>query len=226
MKLDGIERRDGRLKRDLAWVLGCFLLAALSIVFVDVPLTHRLAEGGLNLPAVVGSILGGAKYYGQGFSALMVLAFMLSVAPERIEDAAFMVVALLATFVLVHFLKSATSRARPAVFLETGRMWWFFEGFFHSRYCSLPSAHTASAFAMSAALARPFRKAGWVLFLAAGLCGVSRIWDLQHYVSDVIVGAAVGAWIGYGVYRWRWSRWAAALLVKAARPRGHQGQAT
>ena len=190
--------------RRLAWVAGIGALTATAILFVDVPAVRWLAVG-RDLPAWLESVLDAAGYYGQGFWAIFVFLFMVSVSPANRRHAAHLAVSMAVVFVLTHFLKSVTSRARPEVFLETQRMWWFFDGVRHSRYCSLPSAHTASAFAMSAVLARAFRSGAVVLFAAAFLCGVSRLVDVQHYVSDVIAGAALGVWVGYGVGRWRWS---------------------
>lgn len=45
-----------------------------------------------------------------------------------------------------------------------------------------------------------------VLFGAAGVVGLSRIYDNQHWASDVIVGAAIGTLVGYKVSRYTHQR--------------------
>lgn len=67
---------------------------------------------------------------------------------------------------------------------------------------SFPSGHTTCAFSMCMALAlmlgRPW--AGVFFALFAGLLGSTRIYLSQHFLQDVILGAAIGtasAWCAY-----------------------------
>lgn len=66
-------------------------------------------------------------------------------------------------------------------------------GFFSGRG-SLPSGHTAMAFALATSLAddidRPWATVG--LYTAAGAVGWSRINDNRHWLSDVAAGAVIG----------------------------------
>jgi len=191
-------------------------VAALLILFVDVPVARLVAENEGACPRWIDSILDGARQYGQAFSAIFVFLAMLSLDPTRRRAALVLALAVIISALLVTLAKPLVGRARPYVFIENGRMWWFFKGFGRSDYWSLPSAHAASAFALSAALSRNYPRGAWVFFLAAGLCGLSRITDLQHYVSDIFLGAAIGTWIGYGAYRWQWAGRAAERLLGGA----------
>jgi membrane-associated phospholipid phosphatase len=61
---------------------------------------------------------------------------------------------------------------------------------------SFPSGHTTIAFGIAAAIDRE-TSARWVPFVAyplAGLVGWSRMRDRQHWLSDVVAGAALGTW--------------------------------
>lgn len=57
---------------------------------------------------------------------------------------------------------------------------------------SLPSGHTAIAFAVAAAVYAHHRAAGTVLFLLAVLIGASRVVAGVHWPTDIFGGALVG----------------------------------
>jgi len=65
---------------------------------------------------------------------------------------------------------------------------------------AMPSSHAATAFAAAVviALVHP-RLRWWVLGLAAPV-GVSRVYLGVHYPSDVLVGAALGAIVGWATW--------------------------
>jgi membrane-associated phospholipid phosphatase len=67
---------------------------------------------------------------------------------------------------------------------------------------SFASGHTAAAFALATTLDQNLREPWgyWqtpFLYAMATGCGVSRIYDEKHYLSDVIMGAGIGASVGY-----------------------------
>ena len=61
---------------------------------------------------------------------------------------------------------------------------------------SFPSGHSMNAFAVCTVLALQFPAAGPALALLAGSIAASRVVLGMHYVSDVIVGSAMGALLG------------------------------
>jgi membrane-associated phospholipid phosphatase len=78
---------------------------------------------------------------------------------------------------VVQAAKYATHRARP-------------DG---SNNHSLPSGHTATAFATAGVVQRHFGwKAGVPAYAFAGYVGASRMAANRHYLSDVLLGAGVG----------------------------------
>ena len=65
-------------------------------------------------------------------------------------------------------------------------------------YSAFPSAHTTLAFAYSAVMAQEYNnffwKFGW--YSLSALVGYARIYNDQHWLSDVLMGAALGYFIG------------------------------
>jgi membrane-associated phospholipid phosphatase len=91
---------------------------------------------------------------------------------------------------LQQILKTAVGRARPNS--DKGKD--TFDPFNSNRdYHSFPSGHTILAFTNAYAIAKQFKnpwlKAG--IYTAGLVPGVSRIWDGQHWLSDVALGVAI-----------------------------------
>lgn len=105
--------------------------------------------------------------------------------------------------IVVQVLKNISGRSRPFVFSDRDN--WsgpssiikrYSEGGF-SPYDSFPSGHTITAFSLATVLAERERPwVGYVAYSCAGLCGLSRVTENQHWLSDVVVGAALGVAIG------------------------------
>lgn len=131
-------------------------------------------------------------------------------------------------------LKIIVGRARPFVgdgpnSYRLGRGWK------DGRYKSFPSGHSVSAFAAAAAVSsetsRWMPETRWiigpVLYGGAALVGASRMYNNQHWASDVIIGAGIGTMAGLKVVRFHHShagnrvdRW---LLAGSLVPSGDGG---
>ncbi|HET7464490.1 MAG TPA: phosphatase PAP2 family protein [Longimicrobium sp.] len=107
-------------------------------------------------------------------------------------------------------IKIAAGRTRPSANPETPYAFHFMGGLLGDPYRSFPSGHTTSAFAAAAAATEevgqlwPDHK-GWVavvLYGAAGLAGISRVYNNAHWASDVAVGAMIGSFTGWKVVRY------------------------
>ena len=78
------------------------------------------------------------------------------------------------------------------------------KGFTSYDYRSLPSLHSASAFAVASALTTEMSErhvgARWIvaplLYGAATIPGLTRMYLDQHWASDVVMGAFTGAFLG------------------------------
>jgi len=70
---------------------------------------------------------------------------------------------------------------------------------FTTDYTSFPSGHTTTAFAVASVLAQGYKDKIWIgitSYSIATLVGLSRINDGKHWATDVLAGAALGAFIG------------------------------
>ena len=136
------------------------------------------------------------------------------------------------------FIKGLAGRARPYATSDTNpRDFGFARGFRHEAYRSFPSGHTVTAFAAAAAVtketSRWWPNSAWyvgpVVYGGATLAGLSRMYNNKHWASDVIVGAAIGAFSGWKVVQYhhshpnnRLDRW---LLAGSVRGNGRGGAA-
>ncbi len=84
---------------------------------------------------------------------------------------------------MIHAMKLAVRRDRP-----TGEC------------CAFPSGHAASAFATAAVLERHLGyRAAWPTLAIATYVGMSRLHDNRHFISDVMMGAAIGVATGWTI---------------------------
>ena len=93
---------------------------------------------------------------------------------------------------MVEIIKDITARPRPYIALGLTAA----DMLVHtSPYVSFPSGHTASSFITAATVGYYFKK--WLIpaFLTACVAGLSRIYLLVHYPSDVIAGAVFGVFV-------------------------------
>ena len=90
------------------------------------------------------------------------------------------------------FIKHRIDRTRPFVMLD--------DGSYHARKGqsraprenSFPSGHTAGAVAIARAVARDFPATARIGYTAAAAAGAVQLPRGKHYLSDVLVGAAIG----------------------------------
>jgi membrane-associated phospholipid phosphatase len=97
-------------------------------------------------------------------------------------------------------IKSAVGRSRP--YVGKGNMDWH-PVKFNTDQTSFPSGHATLAFAVSSVMANYldniYWKAGW--YTIASLVGTARIYHDKHWLSDVVIGSAIGYFIGDYVSR-------------------------
>jgi membrane-associated phospholipid phosphatase len=109
----------------------------------------------------------------------------------------FMLLAVALQTAFVHVFKQwlYAGEPRPKTFFEDQLdQLNFVDGVTVRGYDSFPSGHTATAFTLAMVLIWISRNLYWrfVLFVAAVLVGISRIYILQHFARDVFFGSIFG----------------------------------
>lgn len=96
-------------------------------------------------------------------------------------------------------LKRSVARARPKLFFEEG-IYGLGEPFSRARYFhSFPSSHTYAAFAVAVVLGILAPRWRWVFLALAALVAVSRLVNLDHYLSDIMAAAGIAIAIGHAL---------------------------
>ena len=90
-------------------------------------------------------------------------------------------------------IKPLVARVRPYEH-ETYRAFWEFVGASVESERSFPSGHTTTAFAAMGAIFLVWRKKySWPALVFAALVGMTRLYLVVHYPTDVLGGIVVGA---------------------------------
>lgn len=112
---------------------------------------------------------------------------------------------LLLAGITTQIVKMVAGRSRPF----RGEGAWFFAPLqTDNGRMSLSSGHTAVAFAVSSVLAERIGNV-WAsvgLYSLASMTALSRVYDGEHWLSDAVVGAAIGTSAGIAVTTWEKQR--------------------
>ena len=129
----------------------------------------------------VGTAMGAITKLGDGKSALAIGGFL---PDDEARYDAFNTI--MTTGITVNIMKAIIGRRRPPGPSD-------YDHFTTSNsYHAMPSGHTATAFALAAVIAEHYPDYDWLAYTVAGLVGVSRIFEDEHWATDVLAGAAVG----------------------------------
>ena len=211
---DTINKKTPLLVGKDALLLGAYTIGTIAVAPLDIRVAKRLrdpgtqenrflrrAATGIRVLAVPGSFLAGVGLYGigraQGQRRLQALGLH-SVESMLIAD------------VVGGTIKFAAGRARPYVDIDNPADFQLFRGFTEDKYRSFPSGHTITAFAFASTVTRETQfwwphsawYVGTVMYGGASLMGLSRIYNNQHWASDVMGGAAIGTLIGLKVVKY------------------------
>lgn len=145
----------------------------------------------------------GQFYVPYGIAAAFCLEGIAFRDDTSVDTGVLAVEAMLHSGIVVQVIKNISGRSRP--FVTSDRSKWYGPNDLFIRYSrrgfspfdSFPSGHTITAFTLATVIAG--REEPWVGVLAyscAGFCGISRMTQHDHWLSDVFVGGTLGVAIG------------------------------
>ncbi len=211
---DTINHKTPLLTGKDALLLGAFAIGTAAVAPLDLEVAKRLqypgtqenrilrkAATGFRVLAVPGSLMASVGLYGLGRADGQRRVQALGL--HSLES-------ILLADILGGAIKFTAGRARPYVDIENPYDFQLFRGFSDHKYQSFPSGHTINAFAFASTLTRETQfwwphsvwYVGTFFYGGATLMGISRIYNNQHWASDVMAGAAIGTLIGTKVVKY------------------------
>ncbi len=187
-----------------------FIIILISILFLDFPLqTHfrRLKDPFMATILFWGNEFGNGHY----MFPLLFLLYFFSLVFHFNKIKQIIGVILLGTLLsglIGQILKILFLRMRPYVELNPLSFFCYskidsLNRLFSTSFHSFPSGHTLNAFGFITPIFLSLKKRWYryLLFIIPGLTGLARIFYNNHWLSDVILGAALGIYITMIIYK-------------------------
>lgn len=197
-----------------ALLLGAYTIGTVAIAPLDLRVAKRLQDPGTQENRFLRTSATGLRILAEPGSTLTGVGLYIigrANGQRRVQSLGLhSVEAILLSGVIGGVIKLTAGRARPYVDIDKPADFQLFRGLTGRSYQSFPSGHAATAFAFASTVTRESQfwwpqggfYVGTVMYGGATLMGVSRIYNNQHWASDVIGGAAIGTLVGLKVVKY------------------------
>jgi len=206
-----------------SWARWFGWIAVASVVFaVLLPLDAWIAMW-LDIDTLPGDLVKAInlmELFGHGMGAVLVVAGVMVLLPERLRDALRLAFGMVLAGLLVNLVKLFVFRYRPGFFYPgfngDERSWigTAFSGvgaghedaLLNSKYLteSFPSGHSANAVALAVMMSIMFPRGRYLFGVLAALSCLQRVMGHAHWASDTVAGAVIGMVCGIVAFRLPW----------------------
>ena len=211
---DTINKKTPLLVGKDALLLGAFALGAAAVAPIDLKIASRLQDSATQASRFLSKAATGFRLLGDPGSFVTGTAiYLIGRVQEnrRVESLGLhSVESILFADILGGGIKMLAGRQRPFVDIKTPYSFQLWRGFQGDKYRSFPSGHTITAFAFASTVTRESQFwwphsaffVGTIFYGGASLVGLSRVFNNQHWASDVVTGAALGTIVGLKVVKY------------------------
>lgn len=197
-----------------SWLLGASAVGAVLLMQRDARIASWSQQPSLHSNRLFNNTMTGARLFGDPGS--VILGAMLwaggALAHDNVTaiDGQRALEAVAVSGIATAVIKGLAGRLRPYASPDNASDFKFGRGIGGSGDAqSFPSGHTSAAFAFASVITarvaqRSPERASWLgplLYGAATLTGVSRVYDYKHWASDVLLGAGIGTVSGLLISR-------------------------
>ena len=196
------------------YVAGAFVGATIALLPADRHLTSVFRTGSLQDNATAKHLASAGSFFGGPGPLIIGPAMYLVGRFGHVPRVAALAVhgteAVLIGAGVADVIKFVAGRARPYATLDSNSHDFSLgRGFGKGQYQSFPSGHATAAFSAAAAVVAETHEwapqSTWyvapIMFGGATMVGLSRIYNDQHWASDVMMGAAIGTFAGLKTVR-------------------------
>ena len=159
---------------------------------------EQIQSATMNIVANFITFFGGSEFV---TPMAVVGAILIAFKKTRKFGMAILFAVLVGTLLTNLVMKPLFARPRPYVYYADNPLfmsWYEFAGAHVESDKSFPSGHTTAAFELGVAifLVLKNKKVSWIFPVFSALVGLSRIYLMVHYVTDVLGGVVVGTFAG------------------------------
>jgi membrane-associated phospholipid phosphatase len=199
-------RRPFTTPYPITWPMLALMVMPVAYLFIaDHVKFGRLSAPALPIDAAIPLVPAWVLVYGALYLFLIILpVFVIRAEPQvRRTFLTYLVVWIVAFVVFVAYPTKAPRPADLTIAINTFADWGVVALYeMDPPLNCFPSLHVAHSFVSALAVRRVHRRLGDLSLLAASLVGISTLFTRQHYVLDVLVGAA----LAFGTYALLWRR--------------------
>ena len=177
------------------WVPIALLALAAAALAIDCPLAQWFPHR--HYPRLLGQLIELSEVFGHGIGVVVLAIVIHQLDLVRRWAVPRVLLCSLGAGMTVNVVKMFVARTRPRCFDFEGDAIATFTGWLPlgrggTALQSFPSAHMATAVGFAVALAWLYPRGRWIFYSLAVLVGCQRMQSGSHYLSDVLIGAAIG----------------------------------